>query len=234
MAKRTKKSQSQQVEEIKEAATRAQVRSAKAPRAQTVKAKPKVTSDDQDRAMFLSHLKEVTLLENALQEAKDALSLQYKKAKGEGFPKSDFKDAFKMRELDGERNKKAEITRSLRVARWLAMDLGAQLDLFLQDERVPAADRSYEEGKSRAMLGNSLKCDYAPETEQYRRFAQGWHDGQAILAQGFEKLEEPETASKDDNYGTGLSGTPPKPSNVVSMTRSELEQQREAEAHKFN
>lgn len=226
----------------KAAADAAEARSKKAPKSQTVRAGPSKTSnDDQDRAAFLSHLKLIAALEGGLQKAKDALGLQYNKAKAEGFPKTDFKLVFKLQELDGERNKKSEIVRTLRVARWLAMDLGTQLDMFLLDERVVAEDRSYEEGKSRAMLGNTLKCDYAPDTEQYRSFAQGWHDGQAILSKGFKKLEVKVTkpkAEKADDFKPpvdeyGVDGAPKKPSNVVAMTRAEAQAQ-QAGGHKVN
>jgi hypothetical protein len=197
MAKRTKKSQSEQAAEIKAAADKAEARSTKAPKAQTVKvAAPKGSNDDQDRALFLHHLQNLPKLIKAKDDAVNAIRGFYKKAKADGFVQDDFKEALKMQGVEGEKEKKSAIARSLRIARWLGLDLGAQLDMFEQDERVPAADRAYEEGKSQAMLGISLKTDYAPETEQFREFTRGWHDGQAILSQGFKKLH-PEVAADE-------------------------------------
>jgi hypothetical protein len=137
---------------------------------------------------------------------------------------------------EGEKVKKAAIQRSLRIARWLGMDLGAQLDMFEQDARVPAVDRAYEEGKSQAMQGISLKCDYAPETAQYREFARGWHDGQAALASGFKKLH-PEVAKDEAEKAVAKEKTDGQkaedaaafdaPASGVAMTRSEFKKSQE-------
>lgn len=209
MANRNKKSQSQIVEEIKEKADKAAARAAKAPKADTVKADasksdaasekpakapkpeknaPRASNDDQDRALFLQALPKIGQLRAALNTANANLRNAYKQAKADGFAKKDFDEAFLMQGAEGEKVKKGAILRSLRIARWLGMDLGAQLDMFEQDARVPAVDRAYEEGKSQAMQGVSLKCDYAQDTEQYRTFAAGWHHGQEILSKGFKKL----------------------------------------------
>jgi hypothetical protein len=194
MASRTKKSQSQIADEIREKANKAEAEAGKTRKADTVKAdtvkadaavaeapapKPPKASkvaavksnDDQDRALFLQALPKIGQLRAALNTANANLRNAYKQAKADGFAKKDFDEAFLMQGAEGEKVKKATISRSLRIARWLGMDLGAQLDMFEQDARVPAIDRAYEEGKSQAMQGISLKCDYAQETEQYRTFA---------------------------------------------------------------
>lgn len=235
MAKRTKTSQSQQVKDIKAAADKAEARAAKAPKAQTTKASPKADrNEDQDRALFLQALPKISNLKAALATANANLRNGYKQAKADGFAKSDFEEAFKMQGAEGEKVKKAAISRSLRIARWLGLDLGSQLDMFEQDERVPAADRSFEEGKSQAMQGISLKCDYAPETEQFRKFAEGWHEGQAVLSKGFKKLhpevEADEKAklikkAKDDAAKAEDAKAFDAPASGVPMTRAQYKEQ---------
>lgn len=250
------KSQSQIAEEIREKANKAEARAAKAPKADTVKADasksdaasekpakpaknaPRVSNDDHDRALFLQALPKIAKLTADKDAAVAALRNAYKQAKADGFAKGDFDEAFKMQGHEGEKVKKAAISRSLRIARWLGMDLGAQLDMFEQDARVPAVDRSYEEGKSQAMQGLSLKCDYAHETEQYRTFAKGWHDGQEILSKGFKKLHpeveadeksklikktEREAAQAEDAKAFDA------PASGVAMTRAEFEKQKAAQ-----
>lgn len=248
------KSQSQLAEEAREKANRAEARSTKAPKADTAKApkaakpdKPaaaspqngKASNDDQDRALFLNHLPKVAELKKAVADATNNLRRRYKEAKSDGFVKSDFDEALLMQGAEGEKVKKAAIARSLKIARWLGMDLGAQLDMFEQDERVPAADRSYEEGKSAAMLGKTLNCDYAPETEQYRKFAEGWHAGQAIVASGFKKLkpevaEDVEKTAKDKAKVQQQKAVDEKafdaPASGVAMTRAEFEAQKAKQA----
>ena len=257
MANRNKKSQSQIADEIREKANKAEARAAKAPKADTVKADasksdvaserpakpakpaknaPRVSNDDHDRALFLQALPKIAGLKAALNTANANLRNAYKQAKADGFAKGDFEEAFLMQGAEGEKVKKSAITRSLRIARWLGMDLGAQLDMFEQDARVPAVDRSYEEGKSQAMQGLSLKCDYAQETEQYRTFAKGWHDGQEILSKGFKKLhpeveadersklikkQEREAAQAEDAKAFDA------PASGVAMTRAEFEKQKQ-------
>jgi hypothetical protein len=251
------KSQSQIAEEIREKANKAEARAAKAPKADTVKADasksdapkekapkapknaPRASNDDQDRALFLQALPKIAKLNADKDAAVAALRNAYKQAKADGFAKSDFDEAFKMQGHEGEKVKKAAIQRSLRIARWLGMDLGAQLDMFEQDARVPAVDRAYEEGKSQAMQGISLKCDYAQETEQYRTFAAGWHHGQEILSKGFKKLHpeveadekaklikraEREAAQAEDAKAFDA------PASGVAMTRKEFEAQKQQQA----
>jgi hypothetical protein len=257
MANRNKKSQSQIVEEIKEKADKAAARAAKAPKADTVKAAtsksdvasekpakptkpakaaPRVNNDDQDRALFLQAMPKIGQLRAALLSANANLRNAYKQAKADGFAKSDFDEAFKMQGEEGEKVKKAAISRSLRIARWLGMDLGSQLDMFEQDARVPAVDRALEEGKSQAMLGQSLKCDYAQETEQYRKFCDGWHAGQAILSQGFKKLhpeveadEKAKLIKKQEREAAQAKDAEvfDAPASGVAMTRAEFEKQKQ-------
>ena len=258
MANRNKKSQSQIADEIREKANKAEARAAKAPKADTVKADttksdaaserpakpakaaknaPRVSNDDQDRAAFLNYLPKVAERKKEIVDAtaevnriKGTLRTLYKQALADGFSASDFDEAQRLQGNEGEKAKKNAITRSLRIARWLGMDLGAQLDMFEQDARVPAIDRAYEEGKSQAMQGQSLKCDYSPDTEQYRTFSAGWHHGQEILSKGFKKLhpeveadervklikkQEREAAQAEDAKAFDA------PASGVAMTRAE-------------
>lgn len=246
------KSQSQLAAEAREKANKAEARAAKAPKADTVKADapkpekpakpaknaPRASNDDQDRALFLQALPKIGKLIADKDAAVAALRNAYKQAKADGFAKGDFDEAFKMQGHEGEKVKKAAIARSLRIARWLGMDLGAQLDMFEQDARVPAIDRAYEEGKSQAMQGISLKCDYSPDTEQYRTFAAGWHHGQEILSKGFKKLhpevaadekaklikkEQREAAQAEDAKAFDA------PASGVAMTREEYRKKQEQE-----
>lgn len=228
---------------VKEAADSAEQRSGKAPKAETAKATekaPKATNtDDQDRALFLDYLPKVAAGKKAIADATNALRTLYKQAKADGMLKSDFDEAILMQGTEGEKVKKAAIARSLKIARWLGMNLGSQLDMFEQDEHVPATDRAFEEGKSQAMLGISLKCDYAPETEQYRRFAQGWHEGQAVLSKGFKKLH-PEVQKDEIDKAAKKSQREAQqaedakvfdaPASGVAMTRAEFEAQKAANA----
>ena len=227
-------------DEIKAKADKAEAKAKTAKKASTTTATKAKTgiNDDQERALFLDYLQKLPALLKARKDAVDAINIFHKQAKSEGFLKVDFETALAMQGADGEKRRKAAIARDLTIARWLGLDLGAQLDLFVQDERVPAADRSFEEGKSQAMLGISLKCDYAPDTEQYRKFAEGWHAGQDILAKGFKPLH-PEVAKDEADKAEKKAAREAEqakdaaafdaPASGVAMTRKEYAAQQAAQ-----
>lgn len=88
---------------------------------------------------------------------------------------------------------KAEEERQKRIARWLGLALGAEPSMFDTD-RTPASDRAFAQGKRAGLAGDPCSPTHAPDTEQYRRWMEGFHEGQAVLAQGFKKSIAPEAA----------------------------------------
>lgn len=179
----------------KAAADAAEARSKTAKKAKTAaapkKASPAVAAaakspdtDKEAKALFLQALPKIADLKTKLNTANANLRNAYKTAKADGFLKSDFDEAFEIQGAEGEKKKKAAIARSLTIAKWLGCDLGAQLDLFVQDSRVPAADRAYEEGQTASMKGESAKPPYDPSTEQHRRYMAGYHDDQEQRIKG--------------------------------------------------
>jgi hypothetical protein len=159
--------------------------------------------NEEDRALFLNHLPKIADLKAKLNTANSNLRNAYKTAKADGFLKADFETAFQIQEAEGEKAKKAAIARDLTIAKWLGCDLGTQLDLFVQDERVPLAERAYEEGKIASMQNQAAVPSYDPSTEGYREYMRGFHDHQATLA----------------------SGIKPTPTSGVAMTREEYKRQ---------
>lgn len=167
----------------------------------TLKAGPKFNSpvNEEDRALFLNHLPKIAELKAKLNTANANLRNAYKTAKSDGFLKDDFEIAFQMQADGGEKNRKAAIARQLTIAKWLGCDLGAQLDMFVADERVPAADRAYEEGVTDCMQNVAAKPNYAPDTEQYRRYMAGFHDTtEKMVKKGIKKLHPAVEADAKD------------------------------------
>jgi len=176
----------------KDAADAAEARSKKTPKAKTTKASAQAgpavqaakTNPDVDteaKALFLHHLPKIEAAKKKIADATNALRILYKSAKADGMLKRDFDVAIEMQGAEGEKNKKAAIARELTIARWLGYDLGAQLDMFLEPERVPASERAYSEGQTASMTGKPLKCDYHETTEQYREFVRGFNEHQETL-----------------------------------------------------
>lgn len=269
MANRKPKSQSQIADEIREKANKAELRAAKAPKADTVPkpdAAPKVekakaatpkaaapnkepgkNTDEHDRAAFLNYLPKVAERKNEIVEAvavvnriKGTLRTLYKQALADGFSASDFEEAIRLQGNEGEKAKKNGIIRSLKIARWLGMDLGAQLDMFEEPSRVPAIDRAFEEGKAAALKGESGTCQYAPDLPQHQKFMEGWHAGQEVRAKGFKTLH-PEVA-KDEAEKAAKKAEREKaqaedakvfdaPASGVAMTRAEFNAQKQQAKH---
>jgi hypothetical protein len=218
----------------------------KAPNKAAAKPSPAVaaasTSPDTDaeaKALFLRALPKIAELKAKLNTANANLRNAYKQAKADGFLKKDFDVAFEIQGAEGEKAKKAAIARELTIAKWLGCDLGAQLDLFMQDARVPAADRAFEEGQTASMQNKAAKPPYDPSTEQYRRYMAGFHEHQATLAKGIKPLnpavaqdvrDTAENKAKSDQqraqdekaFGGG------SPTSGVAMTRSDFEKTKAA------
>jgi hypothetical protein len=143
------------------------------------KPQPKVWNselDEEEKALFLNHMPKIRALKEALNTANSNLRNAYKSAKAQGgFEKADFDYAFELETAEKEAKARAKIARNLKIAKIVGSDLGAQLDMFLEPTRVPAADRAYEEGRTDAMQNVAAKPKYDPSTEQYRKYMEGFH-----------------------------------------------------------
>lgn len=147
--------------------------------------------NEEDKALFLQTLPKIADLKAKLNTANSNLRNAYKTAKKDGFLKNDFDVAFQIQEAAGEKARKAAIARDLTIAKWLGCDLGAQLDLFVEDERVPAVDRAYATGESDSMQGKAAKPPYSQDTEQYRMYMKGFHDDtERRLKAGIKKTDD--------------------------------------------
>lgn len=145
------------------------------------KVAPKIFNNDdlEAKALFLQHLPKVKDLRAKVAKATADLRNSYKSAKAQGgFEKVDFDYAIEVETAEAEAKARAKIARRLTIARYMGSDLGAQLDMFLEPDRTPAADRAYNEGQTASMKGESARPDYAPETEQYRQWMAGYNDDQ--------------------------------------------------------
>lgn len=191
--------------------------------------------NEEDRALFLNHLPKIADLKAKLNTANANLRNAYKTAKADGFLKEDFETAFQIQGADGEKARKAAIARQLTIAKWLGCDLGAQLDLFVEDERVPAEDRAFEEGKVDAMSNKAAKPSYDPSTPQHARYMEGFHAAtEALVKTGIAKLhpevqkdEAAKAAKKSQREAEqakdGAAFDAPQTAGVA-MTRSELKE----------
>lgn len=160
--------------------------------------------DQEEKALFLNHMPKIKVAKEAVATATANLRNLYKKAKAEGgFEKADFDYAFELETAEKEAKARAKIARNLKIAKIVGSDLGAQLDMFLEPVRVPAADRAYEEGRAAAMKNEPARPKYDPSTEQSRKYLEGYHSVSADrVKEGIGKLD-PEAAALADKEVAG-------------------------------
>jgi hypothetical protein len=129
--------------------------------------------------------------------AKDALAIIEEEAKaacGKNVIRG-FRTAEQLKDEKGEERLKERIEEQLRIARWMGVPIGTQTDLFPEVDPTPIDDRAFTLGKMHGLAGEPRKPPHAPETSAYRRYMDGFSEGQDALARsGF----KPFTPNEDD------------------------------------
>ncbi|MCC6776662.1 MAG: hypothetical protein IT537_08510 [Hyphomicrobiales bacterium] len=157
-------------------------------------------SDDQRRGLLFSYKRRLKPLLEQEKEAKAAVSKLFEQAKREGVTKIELKIALALETDEGGEKVNAEIERIARVARWMNVPVGAQLDMFGGDKRTQA-EKHFDEGKVAALDDLPAK----PPAHLGQAAAQHWLEGHAEgrkslneeRASGFKPLGEsvPEVVS---------------------------------------
>lgn len=168
-----------------------------------------ILTEDQARGLFFNHLKlikkanaAVAEIEIELRAAKKSLKEVKTLVKAEGTLLTDIDTALRIE--DGEEATiRGEIERQIRVAKWLNAPMGFQLDLLDQDRR-PSGDKAFEEGKIAGLKGLAAKPPHDPSVPQHKRWMEGFHEGQIVLAKKFKpvvKTDVPEGSKPKDEKG---------------------------------
>lgn len=204
----------------KQAKSKAPPKKPKAAKPQVDKPAPRAASknhplDPQEKALFHHHLPKVEAQRKKVATAVSDLRTLYKTAKADGFAKSDFDFAIEMRDAEKEKRAQAAIARQLVIARFMDAKLGDQLDLFLEDARIPATDKAYEQGQSDSMKGVTAKPSYAPESPQHQAYMKGYHDDQESRIKGGIKKK-----AEDAGDGRPKGSSPPKQPKVETRAAS--------------
>lgn len=177
-----------------------------APKPAKAQAPEKDLKNYDERALFLSHLPLVqggtAAVEAAaakVKSAKESLKKLLAAAAADGFSKADFEYALDFESPDKELAAKDNIARRLKIAGFMGSDLGNQLDLFLEPDRTPIADRAFEEGKAQALQNLPAKPSYDPSTEAYRQYLKGFHSvSEKIVLTGFTPFTAEELETQQD------------------------------------
>ena len=147
-------------------------------------------SDDQRRGLFITGLSKLERLIVVAQSAASAVRAQRKVLKADGFESDSVDFALYARKAP-EAEVRQMLTTQAKVLELLAHPLAAQADLFAaENDRTPAVDRAYDEGKVAGLEGKPRTPPHAPDTPQAQRWLDGHSDGQAVLAKGFKPLAD--------------------------------------------
>lgn len=182
-----------------------------------------ILNDDQLRALHFNH-KKLYEEELALKKAQDAKFRNVcKLIKSEGGSVDEIKLAIQLDTPEGEKAAQAKIEQQLRVARWNGADFGHQFALLPE---TPSVDRAFEEGKIAGLKGVPKKPPHDSSVPQFKRWMEGYDDGQAVLVK---KFTPPPAEAKKPPAPTAAepekSGDNPEvssaPTNVVSLKGAE-------------
>lgn len=160
---------------------------------------PDPLTEDQRIALTFMH-KKLYSEALALKKAADAqLKNSAKLARAELGPTAinDIKDMIALESPEGEAALRQNVERQMKIARWMGMAVGTQAEIFVDVDRTPAIERAKAEGKRVGLAGDPCAPPHAPETEQYREWMAGFHEGQAVLAKGIRPMPV-ELADSDD------------------------------------
>lgn len=133
------------------------------------------TLDPDTRALFLKNKADYATALGKLSKAQSAVRLIGKTIKSDGFTMRQIKLAIQLETPEGEAEFKSLIANDLLAAQYAGASVGSQLQLFLEPDRTPAVDMAFDEGVRDSIEGKTAKPGYSPETEQARRYLEGYH-----------------------------------------------------------
>lgn len=152
-------------------------------------------SKDQKRAIFLNHVTMWDAVEKAVAKAVKRRKECSDLIKAEGGDIALTKQGVRLRASDDRpaervRSEEIKIRRNieatLAVAAYVGSDLGqGQIDWL--EGLQPAADRAFDEGKMAGLQAGPRKPPYDPSVPQYKRWFEGFDEGQAVLKSKFAK-----------------------------------------------
>jgi len=139
---------------------------------------------DEERELFLHHRRNWTIYQNKLAVAEEYGTKIKADLKQDGFKVLHMKIADDLGTPKGEQRVVADVTDRLKVARWTGHAMGKNADLFEFAKRTPVTDRAYDEGKMASMQNQPRQPpeQYAPATDAYNTWMQGYNDHQEELA----------------------------------------------------
>jgi ribosome modulation factor len=155
-------------------------------------------SETEKQALLVRGIADLETMIEEKNEIVAEIRTQRKRLISYGFEAFEIDYALKLRkDTDDEaiaRRRREEV-----IARFLNHPIGTQPELPLDGiDRTPAVDKALIDGKIAGAEGKTAHSPFSPGTEQDQSWMKGWHEAQASLASGFQKLEAAEPAPAHD------------------------------------
>lgn len=152
--------------------------------------RPELTEDEQ-RALTYSWKAKFEKQQAVVAKAKSDLRAIEDGAKSELGKNAvkDIKEMILIEQPGGNASVQAAVERQLRLSRWVNSPVGSQFEFF--EDRRPAVDRAFEEGKTAGLQGLPRKPPYDASVPQYNRWMDGWHAGNDVLLSDFQSKLKP-------------------------------------------
>lgn len=140
-----------------------------------------------------------------------------KRIKAEHDSVAKVKKTLEARSPEGEAKLKAEITETAEVLRWSGVLVGENKDMFPED-RTPAVERAFAEGRRAGLDGQVAKPPHDPSTPQHMHWMNGWQEGQGALASAFQKtkIDVPADLPHTDTSNAPFSAPPDAPQSAAA------------------
>jgi hypothetical protein len=146
-------------------------------------------TDEQRQVLWFGAKRKIVSFKESIASITGELRNEYKKLKADlGLLKSDVDFALSLEDEDAEETHR----RRMMLARWEQHPIGLQADMFGDGvDRTPAVDKKRAEGKRHGLAGDPCNPGCDPSSEQYQSYMAGFHEGQAVLAQGIKRPDPP-------------------------------------------
>lgn len=155
-------------------------------------------TDSEKRALLVNGLADIERMTEEKDEVVAQIRTARKRLIAHGFASKVIDFALRLRkDKDGAaiEQRRAEIE----VARFLNHPIGTQPELPLDmTDRTPGVDKAKAEGEIAGAEGETCAAPYADGSPMGQAWLEGWHNGQAILASAFQKLEAKAAAEPAD------------------------------------
>lgn len=140
-------------------------------------------ADDDRRLLAIQFRDSLDGAKRAVAAARDQVNHIKANIRAQKFSVKQIEQMILLTTPEGEKKVREEAQHAIDALRWSGASVGTQFDLLdPTEDRRPAVERAYDEGKVAGMEGKPRRPPYDVSVPQHHEWQRGWHDGQVALA----------------------------------------------------